>query len=73
MGGTEGEERRREGEDIIMADSHCCMAETNTTLSSNFLPIKIVKNKIAPPKKNEIWPYVTTRMNPEGIMLSEIS
>ena len=25
---------------IIMADLHCCMAETNTTLESNFPPIK---------------------------------
>ena len=25
---------------IIMADLHCCVAETNTTLASNFPPIK---------------------------------
>ena len=25
---------------IPMADSHCCMAETNTTLQSNYPPIK---------------------------------
>ena len=24
-------------------------------------------------KKNEIWPFVTTSMDPEGIMLSEIN
>ena len=30
--------------DLLMADSHCCMAETNTTLSSNYPPIKKFKN-----------------------------
>ena len=25
---------------ILMADSHCCMAETNATLQSNYPPIK---------------------------------
>ena len=25
---------------IIVTDLHCCMAETNTTLKSNFFPIK---------------------------------
>ena len=25
---------------IIMTDLSCCMAETNTTLESNYLPIK---------------------------------
>ena len=24
---------------ILMADSHCCAAETNTTLQSNYIPI----------------------------------
>ena len=28
---------------ILMADSCCCMAETNTTLKSNYLPIKNLK------------------------------
>ena len=30
----EGEEEAREGQDIclVVADSHCCMAETHTTL-----------------------------------------
>ena len=33
----------QEGRDIymVMADSHCCMAETNTTMQSNYPPIKI--------------------------------
>ena len=30
---------------ISMVDSCCCMAETNTTLQSNYLPIKN-KNKL---------------------------
>ena len=30
---------------IIMADSHCCEAETNTTLYSKFPPIKKLKKK----------------------------
>ena len=25
---------------ILMADSHCCMAETNTAMKSNYPPIK---------------------------------
>lgn len=25
---------------MVMADSHCCTAETNTALQSNYLPIK---------------------------------
>ena len=29
---------------IIMADLHCCMAETNETLVSNFPPIKKKRN-----------------------------
>jgi len=34
-----------EGEDIHihMAESHCCAAETNTILQSNYTPIKIKK------------------------------
>ena len=28
---------------IFMAESHCCMAETNTTLQSNYPPIKKTK------------------------------
>ena len=35
-----------EGRDIciIMTGSHCCMAETNTKLQSNFQPIKKINN-----------------------------
>ena len=35
----------QEGGDMctFMADSHCCMAKTNTTLLSNFPPIKYKK------------------------------
>ena len=38
-----GEAREaQEGGDvcIVKADSHCCMAETNTTLEGNYPPIK---------------------------------
>ena len=28
---------------IFMAESHCCMTETNTTLQSNYPPIKKTK------------------------------
>ena len=37
----EGREAQEDGDIcIIMADLHCCMEETNTTLASNFPPIK---------------------------------
>ena len=36
MGGT----FKREGTYILVADSCCCMEETNTTLQSNYPPIK---------------------------------
>ena len=40
-GGGEGREAQEGGTiGTIMADLHCCMAETNTTLESNFPPIK---------------------------------
>ena len=41
--GSEGEVQ--EGRDlcVLMADSHCCMAEANTMFESNYPPIK---NKI---------------------------
>ena len=37
-----GEREAQEGEDVctLMADSHCCAAETNTTSYSNYSPIK---------------------------------
>ena len=35
--GTEAQEGG--GICILMADSHCCAAETNTTLQSNYIPI----------------------------------
>ena len=42
----EGREAQEEGDMcIIMADLHCCMIETNTTLYCNFLPIKKEKKK----------------------------
>ena len=42
LDGWDGEGREAQEEDIhiIMTDSSCCMAESNTTLYSNFLPIK---------------------------------
>ena len=40
--GAGGGREVQEGGDmcILMADSHCCMAETNTTMESNYLSIK---------------------------------
>ena len=40
--GAWGGREAQEGGDIciIMTDLHCCTAETNTTLESNFSPIK---------------------------------
>ena len=39
-----GEEKAaQEGGNIITTDSCCCTAETNTTLQSNFPPIKKIK------------------------------
>ena len=45
MGGGEGGSSR-DDMCIVMVDSHCCTAETNTTLLSNYLPIKIFKKNI---------------------------
>ena len=44
-GGWEGDARGRGYGDIHMrmADSLCCTAETNTTLWSNYTPIKMLK------------------------------
>jgi len=41
-GGREERKAQREGIYIyiVIADSHYCMAETNTTMQSNFLPFK---------------------------------
>ena len=43
----EGWEEAQEGEDIclLIADSHCCTAEINTTLLSNYPQIKKKKTK----------------------------
>ena len=30
---------------MCLADSLCCMAETNTTLESNYTSVKIIKKK----------------------------
>ena len=38
--GGKGERPKREEIYIIITDLHCCMAETNPTLESNFPPIK---------------------------------
>ena len=49
--------RRQEGGDICIhiADSHCCTAETNTTLQSNYTPIlkNTLKNKNRGDKLND--------------------
>ena len=50
-----GEAREaQEGGDvcIVKADSHCCMAETNTTLEGNYPPIKKKKKNYAAPSSS---------------------
>ena len=44
-GDLDGKEIQKGDKYIRMADSFCCTVETNTTLQSNYSPIKI-KNKI---------------------------
>ena len=57
---------------ILMADSRCCMAETNTTLQNNYSPIKNKLKKrsqgILIPK--DIKPHTHTKQqaNKQGIM-----
>ena len=53
-GGLDEKEIRKGGNrHMCMADAACCMAETNTTLYSNYIPIKInfLKNEEAGKKK----------------------
>ena len=47
MGGMKLGREAQDGVHICthMADSHCCMAETNTTLLTNYLLIKKMKTK----------------------------
>ena len=47
LGGAPNGKDIQKREDICMcvADSLCCIAETNTTLKSNYTPIKIEKIK----------------------------
>ena len=60
-----GEAREaQEGGDvcIVKADSHCCMAETNTTLEGNYPPIKKKKefcsSKFQFPRRASLWAAV---------------
>lgn len=39
--GVEGRFKSK-GTCMLMADSHCCMAEANTVMWSNYPPIKII-------------------------------
>ena len=41
-GGVEGEAQEGGDTCIIIADSHCCIAETNTALQSSYTPIKYI-------------------------------
>ena len=55
-GGREAEEGG--GICMHMADSCCCTAETNTTLQSNYSPIKNKKlNSFQKKKKKKIGPF----------------
>ena len=53
-----GGRQSQEGEDICIhiAGSHCCTAETNTTLSSNYTPIKKKKRKTTGFRNHEQHP-----------------
>ena len=54
----EGWEEAQEGEDIclLIADSHCCTAEINTTLLSNYPQIKKKNKKKNKNRKPKIQP-----------------
>ena len=54
-GGREAEEGG--GVCMHMADSCCCIAETNTTLQSNYSPIKNKKLNSFLKKKKKIGPF----------------
>ena len=54
-GGREAEEGG--GICMHMADSCCCTAETNTTLQSNYSPIKNKKLNSFQKKKKKIGPF----------------
>ena len=51
-GDLNGKEIQKRG-DICIADSFCCIVETNRTLHSNCTPIKINQNKT---KKKKMFP-----------------
>ena len=57
VGWGEGREVQERGDIcIIMTDLCCCMAETNTTLESNFPPIKKeAKIRLQKKKGNNQW------------------
>ena len=55
----------REGGDIyiLMADLHCCTAETNTALLNNYPPIKKFKKEFQR-KKDERLSVVSSSLQP---------
>ena len=67
-GGWEGGSRGRGYGDICMdvADALCCTTETNTTLWSNYTPIKTYKNKN---KHCQAWKSSTEWHLDNGIFL----
>ena len=59
VGGREMQEGREMGTYCIcITDSLCYKAETNTTMESNYTPIKMLKNKL---EKHMplIWPFLS--------------
>ena len=54
--GREGGREAQEGGDIdiIMTDSYCYMAETNTTLQSSYTPIKKKRNALNSYLRNKL-------------------
>ena len=49
---------KEESEKVGLTDSLCCIAETNTTLYSNYTPIKIKQKKNSTFRKRRSWHLV---------------
>ena len=74
--GGEGYSRGRGYIYVLMADLHCCTAETNTALQNNYPPIKKFKKEFQR-KKDERFSVVSSLCNPtdytsQGILQARI-
>ena len=68
--GWDGVRDRREAQKggdicILVADSHCCMAETKTTLESNYPPIKSKLKNIKQVYCDELGELIGLMVDPE--------